>query len=68
MQIDYLNYEAIKVEIKTELFNTRQNIFVCIKGKRDLPIIQQTIPLRINDLESKASEIASFLKVPLKGI
>lgn len=61
-------YEAIRVEIKTELFNTKQNIFVCIKGKKDLPIIQQSKPLKISELETKASEIALFLKVPLKGI
>lgn len=60
--------EAIRVEIKTELFNTKQNIFVCIKGKKDLPIVQQSKPLKISELEIKASEIASFLKVPLRGI
>lgn len=54
--------------MKIELFSTKQNIFVCIKGKKDLPIIQQSKPLKINELETKASEIASFLKVPLKGI
>lgn len=59
--------EAIKVEIKTELFNTKQNIYVCIKGKNDLPILQIEKPLKINDLERKASEIASFLKIPVRG-
>jgi len=60
--------EAIKVEIKTELFNTRQNIYACIKGKNEIPIIQIDKPLKIMELEEKASEIASFLKVPVKGI
>nr|YP_009503353.1 photosystem I assembly protein ycf4 [Euglena clara]AXA45478.1 photosystem I assembly protein ycf4 [Euglena clara] len=60
--------EAIKVEIKTELFNTKQNIFVCLKGKKELPILQISKPWRINEVEKKASEIASFLKVPLKGV
>ena len=46
----------------------KQNIFVCLKGKKDLPILQPTKPLEINELEKKASEIASFLKVPLKGL
>jgi hypothetical protein len=59
--------EAIKVEIKTELFNTKQNIYACIKGKSDLPIIQIEKPLKIADLEKKASEIAAFLKIPVKG-
>lgn len=56
--------EAIKVEIKTELFNTRQKIYACIKGKNEIPIIQIDKPLKIIELEEKASEIASFLKVP----
>lgn len=62
------NHEAIKIEIKSDIFNNRQNIFVCLKGKNDLPIIQIEKPLKINELEEKASEIASFLKVPVKGI
>lgn len=61
-------FEAIKIEIKTELFNNKQNIFVCIKNKNDLPIIQYDSPIKINELEEKASQIASFLKVPVKGI
>nr|AKL78979.1 photosystem I assembly protein ycf4 [Euglena viridis] len=60
--------EAIKIEINTGIFNNKQNIFVCIKGKNDLPIIQLEKPLKINELEEKAIEIASFLKVPVKGI
>lgn len=68
MVIIILIIEAIRVEMKTELFNTKQKIFLCIKGKNDLPIIQLTNPITINELEEKASEIASFLKIPLKGI
>lgn len=65
---NYLQQEAIKVEIKTEPFNTKQRIYICLKGKNDLPIIQIDRPIKINELEEKASEIASFLKVPVKGI
>lgn len=36
--------EAIKVENKVELINNKQTIFVCIKGKNDLPIIQLSKP------------------------
>lgn len=59
---------AIRIEIKTELFNTKQNIFICIKGKNDLPILQMQKPLKMDEIEKKASELASFLQVPLKGI
>lgn len=66
--INYFNIEAIKVEIKTELFNTRQNIFVCLKGKKELPIIQIKEPLNLNELEKKVSLLSSFLKVRIKGM
>lgn len=66
-QNNYFN-EAIRVDIKTELFNTKQTIFVCIKGKNDLPIVQIETPLKISEIEEKASKLASFLKVPVKGI
>nr|YP_009512083.1 photosystem I assembly protein ycf4 [Euglena hiemalis]AXI98029.1 photosystem I assembly protein ycf4 [Euglena hiemalis] len=59
--------EAIKIEIKNGYFNSKQNILVCLKEKNDIPILQLTNPLKINELEKKASEIASFLNVPLKG-
>jgi hypothetical protein len=44
-----------------------QKIYVCIKGKNDIPIIQIDRPKKITELEEKASEIASFLKVPVKN-
>ena len=67
-----LNYnlsdiEAIKLEIKTELFNTKQKIYLCIKGQKDLPIIQINDPLKISEIEEKASKIASFLNVSIKN-
>lgn len=59
--------EAIKIDFKNDLFNTRQRIFLCIKGKNDIPIIQSDIPMKISELEEKASQIACFLKVPVKS-
>nr|YP_009144932.1 photosystem I assembly protein ycf4 [Euglenaria anabaena]AKJ83379.1 photosystem I assembly protein ycf4 [Euglenaria anabaena] len=60
--------EAIRLDIKTELFNTRQNIFVCIKGKPDLPILQLNTPIKLRELEDRTSKLASFLNVSVKGI
>lgn len=60
--------ESIRVEIKTELFNTKQNIFLCIKGKPDLPILQIDPPMKLTEIEEKASKLASFLGVSIKGI
>ena len=60
--------EALRLEIKTELFNTKQKIFVCFKEKNELPIFQLEEPMKIQEIEKKASELASFLQVPIKGI
>lgn len=68
LKSNHLTLEAIKIEIKTEPFNTKQKIYICLKNKNDLPIIQIDKPIKINELEEKASEIASFLKIPVKGI
>jgi hypothetical protein len=67
-----LNYkinqiEKIKLEIKTELFNTKQKIYLCIKDRPDLPILQTSNPLKIHEIEKKASKIASFINVPIKN-
>lgn len=64
--VNYFTNEAIRVEIKTELFNTKQNIYVCIKGKNDLPIVQMEEPLKIKEVEEQAYELASFLQIPLR--
>jgi hypothetical protein len=48
-------------------FSLHQKIYICLKGKNDIPIIQLDNPLKITELEEKASEIASFLKVPVKS-
>jgi len=48
--------------------NAKQTIFICLKGKKEIPIIQIRNPININELEKKASDLASFLQVPIKGI
>jgi hypothetical protein len=60
--------EAIKVERNNTILNTKQTIFICLKGKKELPILQIRKPININELEKEASDLASFLQVPIKGI
>lgn len=60
--------EAFRIEIKTDLFNTKQKIYACIKGKNDIPIYQPETPLKIQEIEEKVSKIASFLKVSVRGL
>lgn len=60
--------EYIKIEVKSDLFNTKQRIYICNKNNVELPIFQPDRPLKIKDLEQKAIKLASFLQVPIKGI
>lgn len=61
-------YEAIKVERNNTILDAKQTIFICLKGKKEVPIIQIRRPININELEKKASDLASFLQIPIKGI
>ena len=61
-------YEAIKVERNNTILDAKQTIFICLKGKKEVPIIQIRKPININELEKKASDLASFLQIPIKGI
>nr|YP_010700401.1 photosystem I assembly protein Ycf4 [Phacus arnoldii]WCH63561.1 photosystem I assembly protein Ycf4 [Phacus arnoldii] len=59
--------EAIKIENNTNIFNSKQIIFICLKEKVEIPLLQIKIPIKINEIEEKASELASFLNIPLRG-
>nr|YP_010700379.1 photosystem I assembly protein Ycf4 [Flexiglena variabilis]WCH63518.1 photosystem I assembly protein Ycf4 [Flexiglena variabilis] len=59
--------EAIHVKTTTNILNSSQTICICLKGKYEIPILQIRPPIKIGELEKKASELASFLKVPIKG-
>lgn len=58
--------EAIRIETNSNFFNSKQTIYICLKQKMEIPIIQVRNPINLNEIEKKASEIASFLKVSLK--
>lgn len=60
--------EAIKIEKNNTILNAKQTILICLKGKKEVPIIQIREPINISELEKKASNIASFLQIPIKGI
>lgn len=60
--------ESIIVETNSNFLNSKQTIFICLKEKIKIPIIQMRKPLNLNKIEEKASELASFLKVSVKGI
>nr|YP_009538640.1 photosystem I assembly protein ycf4 [Phacus pleuronectes]AYQ93681.1 photosystem I assembly protein ycf4 [Phacus pleuronectes] len=64
--IQIKDIEAVKLENTSKILNSKQTIFICLKEKKYIPIIQINNPINTNKLEKKATEIASFLNVSLK--
>lgn len=54
------------MENNLRILNSKQTIFICLKEKKNIPIIQINNPININKLEKKATEIASFLNVSIR--
>ena len=57
--------EALKVTLK-EGVNPRRTIALQIKGKGEIPLTRIGQPIALQDIESEASSLASFLQVPLE--
>ena len=63
----YYNFneiEGIKVEVKQGL-NPKRNIYLQIRGKREIPLTRIGQPLTYEQIEKKAADLAKFLKVSL---
>lgn len=63
----YYNFneiEGIRVEVKQGL-NPKRNIYLQIRGKREIPLIRIGQPLTYQQVEKKAADLAKFLKVSL---
>nr|YP_009105453.1 hypothetical chloroplast RF4 [Parietochloris pseudoalveolaris]AIT94080.1 hypothetical chloroplast RF4 [Parietochloris pseudoalveolaris] len=56
--------ESIKVELKEGL-NPKRTIYLCVKGKRDIPITRIGQPMTLEEIEKQAAELAKFLQVSL---
>lgn len=59
--------QAIKVQIREGLNPVRQ-IYLKIKGKRDIPLTRVGQPMALSELENQGAELAKFLGVPLEGL
>ena len=57
--------EALKVTLK-EGVNPRRTLALQIKGKGEIPLTRIGQPIALQDIESEASSLASFLQVPLE--
>jgi hypothetical protein len=65
LSYDIKDIESIKVELKEGL-NPRRTIYLCVKGKRDIPITRIGQPMTLDEIEKQAAELAKFLQVSLE--
>lgn len=56
--------EAIRIEIKQGL-NPKRNLYLQIRGKREIPLTRIGQPLTYEQIEQQAAELAKFLNVSL---
>ncbi|MEB3292373.1 MAG: photosystem I assembly protein Ycf4 [Synechococcales bacterium] len=61
------NVQAVKVTLKEGL-SPKRNLYLRVKGMRDLPLTRVGRPLALSDLENQAAELVRFLGVPLEGL
>lgn len=59
--------ESVKIESKNSILNTKKTIYICTNTKKEIPFLQYNNYVTNYELEKKASQIASILKVPLKN-
>jgi hypothetical protein len=64
--------EAIRVEFlqgsAALSLDQRRTIYLCLKGKREIPLTGVGEPLSLKEIEKQASELANFLQVSLQGL
>nr|AYC64546.1 photosystem I assembly protein Ycf4 [Pseudoderbesia arbuscula] len=63
---DFTEVEGIRVEVQQGL-NPKRNIYLQIRGKREIPLTRIGQPLTYEQIEKKAADLAKFLKVSLKS-
>ena len=59
--------ENIRLEIQEGL-NPKRVLYLCLKGKRDIPLTRVGQPLTLNEIEQQAAELANFLQVNVEGV
>lgn len=59
--------QSIGIKI-TEGFNSTQNIYLCLKDKRNIPLTEIREPISLSDLEEQAANLAKFLNLKLENL
>lgn len=61
------NIRSIGVKI-TEGLNSTQNIYLCLKDERNIPLTSVQQPVSIAELEKQAADLAKFLDLKLENL
>jgi len=59
--------QAVKVNLQEGL-NPKRELYLRVKGRRDIPLTRVGQPLALSELENQGAELARFLGVPLEGL
>jgi DNA mismatch repair protein MutH len=58
---------AVRVEVKDGV-NPRRVLYLCVKGRQDIPLTRIGQPMALEELEGRAAQLARFLQVPIEGL
>lgn len=59
--------QSVRINLK-EGINPRRELYLRVKGRRDIPLTRVGQPLSLTELETQGAELARFLGVPLEGL
>nr|YP_009367791.1 hypothetical chloroplast RF4 [Neodangemannia microcystis]ARK14801.1 hypothetical chloroplast RF4 [Neodangemannia microcystis] len=64
LKYNFSDLEAIRVELQ-EGINPRRSIYLCVKGKREIPLTRIGQPMSLEEVETQAADLAKFLQIDL---
>lgn len=59
--------QAVRVDLREGL-NPKRELYLRVKGMRDIPLTRVGQPIPLSQLENQGAELARFLAVPLEGL
>ncbi|MBW4629713.1 MAG: photosystem I assembly protein Ycf4 [Brasilonema octagenarum HA4186-MV1] len=59
--------QSVRIQVKEGL-NPRRELYLRVKGRRDIPLTRVGQPLSLQQLEIQGAQLARFLSVPLEGL
>jgi hypothetical protein len=65
--IPIADVQSVRVELREGL-NPKRDLYLRVKGRRDIPLTRVGQPLPLAELENQGAELARFLGLPLEGL